>query len=439
MTQISRPWNGTAVGDAGPYSDSEWWEIYRYLAGPYDSGAGLLAGSGVAPDIGLQVTQQSPLARGVLVAPGAAMVDGTFYNNDSSVALSTAPNASGLTRIDTVILRKDIAAQTIRLAVLQGTPAASPVPATLTQNASTWEIGLADITLANGYASVTNSVIFRRQNVANGPEGIYLYGLQNKTGQVLPPGTMLYFNPTMAADRGVYFFAAQDKRYVFAGVTVDWVPIDGYCRLLSRGICQIRTTGAVARGRSVIPDSVTSGVGSQASTAAYFDYRTIGFALAASSGNSTLCYIDSHRPRTPYAASVLRNNGANYTTTATSFASNFMVGVGVVGAPGSGVLSGNAQIDVAFSGVGEHGAGNFIYFDVLDANGNAISGFTNGLTLIRGLGAGVPVPFHFSGVIPVPVIYDISALNLGWRVNAGTGTVYSTAVYPVHFSYKEVA
>jgi len=33
MSETSRPWNGTITGDAGPYSDANWQQLYRAIIG----------------------------------------------------------------------------------------------------------------------------------------------------------------------------------------------------------------------------------------------------------------------------------------------------------------------------------------------------------------------------------------------------------------------
>jgi hypothetical protein len=104
----------------------------------------------------------------VKVNIGRAFVDGAWYETDTAETLSIAANndGSGFARIDTIVLRKSYAAQTVRLAVLQGTPAASPAAPTLTQNTSTWEYPLADVAVANLFTTITNANITDRRTAA---------------------------------------------------------------------------------------------------------------------------------------------------------------------------------------------------------------------------------------------------------------------------------
>lgn len=97
----------------------------------------------------------------VLVATGAALLDGHVYRCTSSTPLTISSNSSGVTRVDRVVVRLTREGQTEEgkcvLAVTAGTPG-SGAPA-LTQSSSVWEIGLATVTVANGASSLTSGNI----------------------------------------------------------------------------------------------------------------------------------------------------------------------------------------------------------------------------------------------------------------------------------------
>ena len=146
MTQRSLPWEGSVLdgypGDAGPYSYQDWERLHKGIVAPgaFRPNAGVLFGSD-SLDLsrrGLEVVASSPAAASIAVRPGSALVQGTFYHSDAVETLAIAANASGNPRIDTIVLRKNTGAQTVRLAVLAGTAAASPVAAPLTQNVNIW-------------------------------------------------------------------------------------------------------------------------------------------------------------------------------------------------------------------------------------------------------------------------------------------------------------
>lgn len=160
MTQESRFWTGTATGDAGPYSFEDMNEVFRYLIGNYADQSGVFHQSGAAGAAGLLVTESSPAAASVTVSLGAALVHGSFYKSTANEVLPIAANSSGNPRIDSVVLTKLWATQTVRLEVVQGTPAGSPVAPTLTKtDGFKWQFKLADVAVANGFATILNASI----------------------------------------------------------------------------------------------------------------------------------------------------------------------------------------------------------------------------------------------------------------------------------------
>jgi hypothetical protein len=107
-------------------------------------------GEGIRKDYSseLEVTADGS-GMSVDVLAGQALVRGHYYDNSATETV-TIPNAD-LTnpRIDTVVLRLDPSANSIVLAVVQGTPASSPVAPSLTQSeANVYELPLADVAVA---------------------------------------------------------------------------------------------------------------------------------------------------------------------------------------------------------------------------------------------------------------------------------------------------
>jgi hypothetical protein len=102
------------------------------------------------------------------VKTGRGRVQGQFYENTSTeVVLAHASNSSGNPRIDRVVLRNTFGTSVV-LAVLQGTPAGSPVAPALTQNTAIWEISLAQIAVANSATNITlANVTGEREFLAN--------------------------------------------------------------------------------------------------------------------------------------------------------------------------------------------------------------------------------------------------------------------------------
>lgn len=262
MTQRSLPWEGTTAlgypGDAGPYSYQDWERLHKGIVAPgaWRPNVGVLFGSDSldAGRRGLEVTASSPAAASVAVRPGSALVQGTFYHSDAVETLAIAANASGNPRLDTIILRKDTAAQTVRLAVLQGTPAVIPLAAALTQNTATWEIPLAYITAANGFVTITAAEIIQVAEPANGADGTYLYGILNNSGGELRTGDVVVWD--MAVDKAVTTTTTANAPTV-AGVWVGVTPNGGYGRVMVDGVGLVRVNAAVARG-TVLATSTTA-------------------------------------------------------------------------------------------------------------------------------------------------------------------------------------
>lgn len=97
------------------------------------------------------------------VIPDAAVgvVQGFTYSNSGTLTKTATNNGNSLPRLDLLVLRLDMTAKTITAAILQGTPAASPVLPAVTQNSTTWEIPLAYATCP-GSASAQNYSGFTR-------------------------------------------------------------------------------------------------------------------------------------------------------------------------------------------------------------------------------------------------------------------------------------
>jgi len=158
MTEISGPWDGTVLGDASrsPYSAAEWSEMFRHL---FDS----QGNRGVLPRVLDELEVTATAANSVSVAPGAALVYGRWYHNDSAVSINV-PSATATWREDCIVLRCNFSAQTIR-AVRVENPSGEGVSwddSMLTQSSSTqWEIPLAVIRVDTaGNITVTDRRIY---------------------------------------------------------------------------------------------------------------------------------------------------------------------------------------------------------------------------------------------------------------------------------------
>jgi hypothetical protein len=283
MAETSRPWDGTTTGDAGPYSSADWASNWNYslAKGASRANVGPFLDSGTIPDDGLKVQAQSPAAAAVDVLPGAALVAGRWYLSTATEGLTIAANASGNDRIDTVILRADYSLQTIVLAVLQGTPAGSPTPPTLTQTLGVlYEIPLADVLAANGFATIADTDITPRHEWANAASGLFETVLNN-SGGTLTDGQVVIWDTS--ADRAVTTTTTYNDPLV-AGVMRGRVSNGDYGLMQTRGIGLVEVAGAYARGTGLYPSTSAGEAGGLSGVS----NGSLGLLLEASGGAGEL-------------------------------------------------------------------------------------------------------------------------------------------------------
>lgn len=97
----------------------------------------------------------------VIVNAGSCHMNGAFGFETEQRTLQLDAASTSLDRIDTIVARLDLGidARSIDLYVLKGTPAADPVRRNLTRNETVWELGLADIYLPKGIATISQARI----------------------------------------------------------------------------------------------------------------------------------------------------------------------------------------------------------------------------------------------------------------------------------------
>lgn len=151
-------WDGLTTGDAtqSPYSSAEFALFLSGLLTSEVSGYGYV----IPTSINVFATLPStPAAMTVLSRQGICWVDGRLYREPTDATLTIAAADPTNPRIDRIILRVDKTAQTIRRAVLTGTPAATPAKPTLTNTATIVEISLAYIWVAAAVATIVQQEI----------------------------------------------------------------------------------------------------------------------------------------------------------------------------------------------------------------------------------------------------------------------------------------
>ena len=109
------------------------------------------------PESGLMVRAGSGMT--VTVDAGYAFINGYAYRNQGVYNLSLDIADGVLSRIDRIVVRWDLAGRQMLLAVKKGTSSQNPVAPVLVRDAETWEIALADVSVAAGATSITQSAI----------------------------------------------------------------------------------------------------------------------------------------------------------------------------------------------------------------------------------------------------------------------------------------
>ena len=110
----------------------------------------------VSPSIGLAVN----------VAAGSAWINGYRYENtdDLNLPLTTANGSNP--RIDRIVVRLSQISRSVQIAVVDGTPAATPVAPALTRTSDIYELGIADVLVPTAATSiVSNNITDTRMNI----------------------------------------------------------------------------------------------------------------------------------------------------------------------------------------------------------------------------------------------------------------------------------
>jgi hypothetical protein len=144
MTQLSYPLSNSPI-----LTELQWSNMAKHWL---DNG--VIKGAGVE----LWITADSTGMK-VKALQGSAWIQGHYYESDADEILPIAVANSTNPRMDRVILRLDRTMNSIQLAVLQGVPSVSPVAPALTQNASRWEIPLAQVQVNTNALTIADSNI----------------------------------------------------------------------------------------------------------------------------------------------------------------------------------------------------------------------------------------------------------------------------------------
>lgn len=136
-------------------------EIYERMLGDMFTAGVFPRGEmlAVAPASGMQITLKTGGAVLIRTDATSAGPRGYLYSNTAAQTL-TCNVADGVAgRIDAVVLRWSRTARSVTAAIVTGTPAATPTAPTLTRTADTWEMCLAQISVAAGTTEITAAQI----------------------------------------------------------------------------------------------------------------------------------------------------------------------------------------------------------------------------------------------------------------------------------------
>lgn len=150
MTEKSMLWTAAAgTGDgAATYTEAETTRLFRRLVTGGDNEGVLRDPDEEFGAAGSNELEVSGTSSPVQVEAGDAWCHGYYYWNTAQEDVAIA-SPVGATRIDRIVLRVDFSADTVRITLVAGTEG-SGSPPSLTQNATYWDIPLAQASITTG-------------------------------------------------------------------------------------------------------------------------------------------------------------------------------------------------------------------------------------------------------------------------------------------------
>lgn len=121
---------------------------------------GTLIKNGVFPNPSTNfqcIADQETMA--VKMETGIAWIDGHLRYDDNVHILEIDTADSVLDRIDRIVLRKDVLDRDIHWLVKKGEMSGKPVAPTLQRDENAWELGIADVKVAHGTVSISQSMV----------------------------------------------------------------------------------------------------------------------------------------------------------------------------------------------------------------------------------------------------------------------------------------
>lgn len=146
-----------SAGSGDGITEERWTKMAKYWLGTGVLQAELNKLQVYADSTGMQVK----------VKTGAAWIQGHYYESSAEEILPIATANATNPRIDRIILRLNWTDNTIGLAVLQGTPAASPTAPAVTRNFAQWELSLAQVRVNAGVITITAANVTDERTFTN--------------------------------------------------------------------------------------------------------------------------------------------------------------------------------------------------------------------------------------------------------------------------------
>lgn len=238
MAQTSRFWESVT------YSDDNFQEVINRL-GMNGVLQGISGGLVVSAGTGMQVS----------VASGEAFVNGVWYQNSDAATLSIPASDSSNGRIDRIVIRKTASSNTCELVVVSGSPAASPVPPSLTMTSAVWEVGIADITVGAGVVSIAAGAIADARTFITQASGTDVF-LTNKSGSPLYNGCVVIADSANA--NSFKTTTTVNDNQVIGVISDATIGTDGLGRIRTSGYAVVNVDAATTVGSFLYSSSTAS-------------------------------------------------------------------------------------------------------------------------------------------------------------------------------------
>ncbi len=131
----------------------------KYNAADFAAYFSGLVGNGVfgSPADGLKVVPDSNTQ--VALQPGAAWINGYFYANTAKMVVELTNPDGVLNRVDRIVICWSLNDRTMKAAVKSSPLASSPTASLVQRDGSVWELAVADVYMAAGATTITESNI----------------------------------------------------------------------------------------------------------------------------------------------------------------------------------------------------------------------------------------------------------------------------------------